>query len=85
MKNFRQRLFLKCGSRSRMRGVNTHNKFQTPRTLRTGVIKTGEKNTKIKNNFVIFFLRNCWWSAPHYERDQSADTISDPWGHYDLS
>ena len=40
-----------------MRGVNTHNKFQTPRTLRTGVmsrIVSGTNKTK-KNLLSIFF------------------------------
>ena len=42
--NFRWILKQKCGSRSRMRPVNTRDKFQTPRTLTTGVtsrIKVG--------------------------------------------
>ena len=38
MNNFRCILKQKCGSRFGMRGVNTHNTCQTPRTLRTGVI-----------------------------------------------
>ena len=33
----------KCGSRSRMKGVNTHDKFQTRCTLRTGVIRLGSE------------------------------------------
>ena len=59
MNNFRRILKQKCGSRSRMRGVNTHNKFQTPRTLRTGVmsrIVSGTNKTKKEIFFVDFFF-----------------------------
>ena len=43
MNNFRRILKQKCGSRSRVRGVNTHNKLQTPSTLRTEVIRLGSE------------------------------------------
>ena len=43
MNNFRRILKQKCGSRSRMRVVNMHNTFQTPRTLRTEVIRLGSE------------------------------------------
>ena len=43
MINFRRILKPKCDSRSRMRVVNTHNKFQTTRTLRTEVIRKGSE------------------------------------------
>ena len=43
MNNFRRMLKQKCDSRSRMRGVNTHNTLQSPRTLRTEVIRLGSE------------------------------------------
>ena len=43
MNNFHRILNKKCGSRSRMKGVNTHDKCQTPRTLRTEVIRLGSE------------------------------------------
>ena len=43
MNNFHRILNQKCGSRSRMKGVNTHDKFQTRCTLRTGVIRLGSE------------------------------------------
>ena len=41
MNNFHRILKPKRDSRSRMRVVNTHGKFHTPRTLRTEVIRLG--------------------------------------------
>ena len=59
MNNFRRILKQKCDSRSRMRGVNTHNKFQTPSTRRTGVISRKVSGTnKTKKNF--FRRIFCW-------------------------
>ena len=58
MINFRQRLKQKCGSRSRMSRVNTHNKFQTPSTRRTGVmsrIVSGTNKTKKKISSIFFW------------------------------
>ena len=43
MNNFHRILNKKCGSRSRMKGVNTHDKAQTRCTLRTGVIRLGSE------------------------------------------
>ena len=43
MNNLRRIFKQKCGSRSRMRGVNTHNKFQTPRYLRREGIGLGSQ------------------------------------------
>ena len=59
MNNFRRILKPKCDSRSRMRVVNTHNKFQAPRTLRTEVtsrIVSGTNKTKKIFFFVEFFV-----------------------------
>ena len=67
MNHFRRILKQKCGSRSHMRVANTHNKFQTPRILRTGVmgrIVSGTNKTK-KKFFSSNFLLKFWWSAPH--------------------
>ena len=68
MNNFRRILKQKCDSRSRMRRVNTHNIFQTPRTIRTGVmsrIVSGTNKTTKKFFFSSNFLLKFWWSAPH--------------------
>ena len=43
MNNLRRIFKQKCGSRSRMRGVNIHNTFQTPRSLRTEGIRLGSQ------------------------------------------
>ena len=53
MKNFRKILKQKCGSRFRKRGVNTHNKFQAPRTVRTRVMgqRVSGTNKTLKKNF----------------------------------
>ena len=67
MNNFYRILNQKCGSRSRMKGVNTHEKFQTPSTLRTGVMSrrvSGTNKTKKKIFSSNFFLR-FWLIAPH--------------------
>ena len=59
MNNFLRILKQKCGSRSRMRGANTHNKSQGPRTLRTGFISrivSGTNKTNKKIFFVDFFF-----------------------------
>ena len=67
MNNFLRILKQKCGSRSRMRWANTHNKSQGPRTLRTEVISrivSGTNKTKKKFFSSNFFLR-FWLTAPH--------------------
>ena len=59
MNNFHLIVKQKCGSRSRKRGVNTHNKFQTRRTIITGVtnrIVSGTNKTKKKDFFFVDFF-----------------------------
>ena len=67
MNNLRRIFKQKCGSRSRMRGVNAHNKFQTPRTLRTEVIRLGtvELMRYLFNNIFILFLS---WKKSNFRR-----------------
>ena len=63
MNNFHLILKQKCGGRSRMRGINTHDKFQTPRTLRTGVMSRKVSGTN-KTKKIVKLKKNMW-SVPH--------------------